>query len=290
MLIQEQLAFSTASLPNRDLLAAIEKGRAMGFASVELLAFDGARHSQGRLAGFWFDELDEAQREQLRDAVADFAGLSTHAPFLNVPLFTHNPGLRREARRQIEVALEATSYLDGAVSAVHVNAQPFLTPRDYWTEMLDTFRELGDLAASLGVRIGIETGYPNTAADYVGLIWDIDHDCVGACIDVGHIVAYLPRALRGTPEGIAAFNDTLMAVVEELREKVFQVHLHDVRANDFRDHRAAGRGIIDFDRLFRYLHRSGFDGPMAFELEEPDVEEALAESKVFVETVMKRTG
>ncbi|HIE52529.1 MAG TPA: sugar phosphate isomerase/epimerase [Armatimonadetes bacterium] len=288
MLRPEQIAFSVACLANYDLWAALEAGRKLGLRSVELLAFAGARHSIGELAGFWFEELSPAERERLRAAVADFVYLSIHAPFIHLPLFTHNPGIRREARRQMRVTLEATAYLGGTVSVVHVNARPFLKPRDYWEEMVDTFRKLGDFAGEVGVKIALETGYPHTVEDYCGLIEDVAHESVGACVDVGHLVAYMPAALRGTLEGVQRLNDTLLALVERLGAKVFSFHLHDVRAGDFRDHRAVGRGVLHWERLLRYVHRSAFAGPLVLELEEPDVEEALRESQKLLEGMLER--
>jgi sugar phosphate isomerase/epimerase len=55
--------------------------------------------------------------------------------------------------------------------------------------------------------------------------------------------------------------------------------LHDVRADDWRDHREVGAGIIDFQRLFDALKRLSYEGLFAFELEEPEKEAALARSR-----------
>ena len=288
MIRPEQVGFSVASLAERDLFSAIEEGRGMGFGSVELLAFDGARHSIGRLSGFWFDRMSKEERQRLRRAVEGFDCVSTHAPFIAIRLFTHNPGIREESRRQMATALDATSYLGGSVCTVHVNSQSYMTIRDYWQEAVDVFGELGERGAGLGVKIALETGYPNTVEDYCGLVEAIGHDSVGACIDVGHVVGYYPADWRGKPEGVKAHNDLLMEIVQRLTDKLFVFHLHDVRPSDFRDHRAAGRGIINYTRLLSYLHEAGFAGPLIFELEEPDVETALAESKRHVEDILFR--
>ena len=77
-----------------------------------------------------------------------------------------------------------------------------------------------------------------------------------------------------------------MDIVRRLTDKLAVFHLHDIRPTDFRDHRAPGRGVIDFARLFEYLHHTNFAGPMVFELEEPDISPALAESKAFIEKLL----
>ena len=90
----------------------------------------------------------------------------------------------------------------------------------------------------------------------------------------------------GTAEGAAYYNDLLEDHLRSLGSKLYHFHLHDVRAEDLRDHRACGRGIIDYVRLLRTAADLGYDGLYAFELEEPDKVEALAESRAVIEEAM----
>lgn len=79
-------------------------------------------------------------------------------------------------------------------------------------------------------------------------------------------------------------------VVRRLGAKVAILHLHDNRHGDFRDHRAPGRGIIEFPRLMRALDGIGFRGPMVLEFEEPDMLDALREGREFPGAVVRDTG
>jgi len=154
--------------------------------------------------------------------------------------------------------------------------------------MLETFRELGDYAATQRIRIGVETGFPNTIKDYVRLIQEIDHEYVGATLDVGHLVAYFDRkTLIINPNVI--YNDILLKMVKLLGEssKLFHIHLHDVRREDLRDHRALGHGIIDFPKFFKALADVNYDGLLIFEFEEPDKIGTLIKAKQFVESIIK---
>ena len=79
-----------------------------------------------------------------------------------------------------------------------------------------------------------------------------------------------------------------MKVVAGLSDKVYHFHLHDIRATDWREHRAVvGEGIIDFQRLFRYLKECSYSGLMTFEMEEEDNEDALIKSIDYVEKLMR---
>ena len=65
-----------------------------------------------------------------------------------------------------------------------------------------------------------------------------------------------------------------------------QVHLHDVRYDDWRDHREIGTGFIDFPELLDRLRASGFDGRLTLELEEADSLGALERSKAKLDALL----
>ncbi|MFQ6099113.1 MAG: sugar phosphate isomerase/epimerase family protein [Armatimonadota bacterium] len=276
------LGFSTACFARHSIAQAAEKGGRLGFRAIELLAFDGARHSQGPLAGFWFDRMSATERQRLRAIVEPFEHVSTHAPFIDLPLFTHNPGIHEECVRQIRVAIEATAFLGGHTTTMHINSRTQCQYGDYVSEVIETLRALGDAAAAAGVTITVETGFPSSNDAFVETVMAVGHPAVGANVDVGHIVGHLPAALRGTDAGKEMFEKQLLALVRALGDKAYHFHLHDVRANDFRDHRRVGVGVVPFPALFRLLTEMGYDGLLIFELEEPDFEAALSESRDYV--------
>lgn len=286
----QQIASNTASLADYPLYEAINQIREMGFGGIELLAFDGARHSIGDLAGFWFDELTQEERDQLKERLTGFHQIALHAPFIDLPLFTHNPGIQREAVSQIKEAIEAAWFFGAKVVTVHANRKTGFALEEFWSEMVDIFSALGDFAKGCGIQLGIETGYPNTVKDYLKLFLDINHEAVGATVDVGHLVPYIPRQVLQSNEGPGRYNDVLINIVRILGSKIVHFHVHDVRRPDWRDHRAVGTGIINFEPIFMFMDQIGYEGLFSFELEEPEKEAALAESKVFVERLIERVG
>ena len=281
----EQIGFSIASIPERSLDEILRLGRELDFSAIELLAFEGERHSGGPLAGFAFAERPAEAWRVLGKQLDGYERVSAHAPFIQTYLLSANAGVAREAFRQVRCTIEGLAAIGGTVCTIHLNARPFRTVRDCREESVDVLRRLGDLGARHGVTIAMETGYPANVEEYCGLIETAAHPHVGACIDVGHIFHYYSRDLFGTAEGIRIHNDILEEIVLRLGTKVAILHLHDNRSHDFRDHRAPGRGIIDFARLFRALDSIAFAGPMVLELEEPDALEALAESRDFLRQI-----
>lgn len=286
-----QICTNTASLPNLSLDDAIRRVKELGFHAIELLAFDGARHSQGQLAGFWFNRMTEAEKERLFEATRPFDGVAVHLPFFDLPLFSYDPEMRAFCRQQLRIGIDGCAFLHAGVAVVHAPSRPGMGCREYWGLMLDTFRELADYAGERGVLLGVETGYPSTIKDFTDLVFDVDRLSFGATIDVGHFRGYQDHGVRredyGTPYAAERYNNCLIETIEVLKDRNFHFHLHDVRAEDWRDHRAAGRGIVDYPRLFDALRAIGYDALLSFELEEPDIIPALNESKAFVEGLIR---
>lgn len=281
-----QLGFSTASLAHHSLEEACRVGHELGFAAVEFLGFDGYRHSQGDLSGFYFELLDEEGRARLCELAAGFDHVTTHAPFFELPILSPNPALRRAAVGQLEIAVEAIAALGGALTVTHAAPRAGWSLEESWGDLLALYRHLGDLAGERGVKVTIETTWPPTVEDFACLVWEIDHPAVGANVDVGHLTPQVPVELRRSPEAADFYNDLLERHLRSLGEKLYHFHLHDVRAGDLRDHRACGRGIIDYQRLVRVAGELDYAGVLVFELEEPDLVEALRESKGTLEAAM----
>ena len=206
------------------------------------------------------------------------------------PLFTYNPGIQATAISQVRETIEAGWYLGAEVVTVHANPRGSFELDEYRDDIVALFNDLGDFAASCDVSIGIETGYPNTVADFAGLFLDIDHDAVGATVDVGHIVAYVPRGGLESECAVQTYNDTLMHIVTLLGSEIHHFHLNDVRRADWCDHRAVGSGIVDYDRLFAFLSELDYRGTFALELEEAETDQALETSKLFVDDLVSRYG
>lgn len=279
MLDKTKIGANIASLANHPFWDSIDQLLQLGFHSVELLGMAGSRHSLGLLPGAWLDDLSAEEFERLRRALANFAHTSIHAPFVDAPLFTYNRRIAQEAFRQVKVCIEGAGHLEMRAVAVHANARRFIEPRDYWDDMVHVFRQLGEAAKEANVVVGVETGYPTRYDLFLQLIRDIDHPAVGATVDIGH-VAYLEESEpRSTNEGIRNYNRNLVSLCEELGDRVVHMHMHDVRKVDWRDHRTVGTGVIDMRALFEVLKKIGYDGLMQLELEEPEQEDALLQSK-----------
>lgn len=288
----ERLGASTACVAGVPLLDAIRSIERLGFGTIEMIAYTGAKHSMGDIPGFDYYEASDSERRQVYDATRAFGHISAHMPFTGLQLLSSDVAVRQSAVEQLKRAIDGLAFLEGSMAVVHAGwPEEGKTFRDVWPLMLGTFRSLGDYADERGIKIGLETMQPDSVADYTQLIVDVDHPAVGATIDTGHIRGAtdigLPPEQRSTEEGTERFNEVLNRTALLLGAKLLHVHLTDVQRSDWRDHRAVGSGIIDFARFFDTLHRLSYGGLLIFELEEEDQLSALRASKAHVESILE---
>lgn len=285
----EQVGANTSCLAGLSLEESVNSIRQLGFCGLTLLGFAGTRHGYGNLAGFWFRQLGNIQRVELRKLISGFSRRAIHAPFADLPLFTYDPRLAQLSLERVKESIDAAQYLKAQVAIVHVNARPNYLVTEYWQEIVDTFRLLGDYALERGVQVGLETGFPNDVNQFVDLLEAIGHQGVGATIDTGHMGKYVEPDLWGTPAGVAQLNERLMDVTRQLGIQIVHCHIHDLDLSEWRDHRAIGRGIIDFQPFLAELQSVGYEGMLELELEEEDQLTALEESKEALETMILRS-
>lgn len=281
-----QIGVSIASLPGYSLAEACALAHELGFRALEFIGFAGYRHSRGQFAGFFLDDLTPGEKDELRGLAAGFGAISVHAPFFEAPLLSPDPMMREVAVHRLREALRATAFVGGSIVVSHATLRATYTLEESWDELLEAYRRLGDEAGELGVRLTIETGFPGEVERFAELVHALNHPAVGGTVDVGHLTSQVPRELVGRPESAVAYNDLLERHLRSLGDKLWHFHLHDVRAHDLRDHRACGRGIIDYARLLRVADELGFGGQMVFELEEEDIVAALQQSKRVLEAAL----
>lgn len=290
-----QLGSSTASLAGFSFEGALEKLRDLGFDGVEISTYTGASHSAGLFPGAIVADLPDKDKPRLQAAVRKFRLVSTHLPHRGMRMFAADPAIRKASVDLVHRAIDDSGFWGASVGTLHAAQEPGVAEEKLWADMLAVFRELGDHAAKYNLRLGIETGYPNTVAGYLRLIREIDHRYVGATVDTGHIKSYrqdigIADSERETTRGARRYNDVLLEIVQELGAKLFHFHVDDVRPADWRDHRKLGTGLVDWVRLLQRVSKIGYQGAFAIELEESPPVQALVESRAFFADVLRKVA
>jgi sugar phosphate isomerase/epimerase len=279
------------------LIPAIHTLRELGFAAIEIHPMGVPEPRADKFPGFEFDKLDPAQRQEIRKALQGFEFVTTHLPYTGLDYMSASGDVRESAVRKIETAMEATAFFGATVAVLHPQPLPEGTLDATWSRYLDRFRRWGDRARKLGFRIALETGYPRSIRDYVRLVNEINHDSVGATIDVGHQGRYAELVARVKPEeksgpvGIKAYNETTFAIVERLGAKVFHLHVHDIDPATWKEHQPLSTGFVDYPGLFQIRRRINYHGMLILEISGPStkMKELLADNKRQLEGLVSKT-
>ncbi|HZT30183.1 MAG TPA: sugar phosphate isomerase/epimerase family protein [Bryobacteraceae bacterium] len=258
------------------LFEAISLLRDLGFPVIEIHAMGVPEPAPGRFPGFQFDRLAADVKRRILQALQPFQEVTAHLPYAGLRYF--DAASWQSSAREVEVALEGAAYFGAKVAVVHPIEPTGYTQEEGWRVMLDRFRHWGDLAGKHQVRLAMETGYPRSVHEFVRLVKEVNHPWVGATIDVGHqsryeeLLARVKPEQRATPEGRRAYNDTTLSIIEQLREKVFHLHVHDIDPQTWKEHKPLGTGFVDYPRLISLLRRIGYQGVLMLEIGAPAAE------------------
>lgn len=279
-----QLTSATASLVGFTLEESFREIARIGFGGVEIFADLGRKHSIGTFPGAIVDRLSSGEQKTLRRLAGRFEHVTTHIPFHDLRPVDADAAVRERSVAAIERGIRDSGWWGAQMGTLHVAPEKDYAP--VWKQLLETYRRFGDVAAKHKVRLGIETGAPNTVQQFLALIREVNHEAVGATVDTGHTRGYrkdagITDSDLGTDHARKRYNDVLMSKVEGLGPKLFHFHFDDVRASDWREHRTLGTGIVDWQRLLGYLKKTGYVGAFAIELEETPPAGMLVQSREF---------
>ncbi len=259
------------------LFEAIGLLQRIGFKTIEFHAMGRPQPTPGEFPGIEFAKTGPRLRAKLAEVLGQFKHVTVHLPFRGLRLVSTDKREERAGRDAIMHAMDAAEYFKVQVAVVHCLPPRGMTLAAAWDELLELFRRWGDRAEAGGFRLAIETGYPESVAQFVKLVRDIGHEQVGATIDVGHQIHYAefrrcyPGTIPAAPEAFKAYNDLMHELIDRLDDKLIHFHVHDIDPVVWREHKPIRYGVIDYPRLFRKLARTGYDGLFVLEIgDEPE--------------------
>jgi len=204
---------------------------------------------------------------RLKAVTAPFADVDIHAPFDNydVSLVTPNERIREASLELLEETLRTAGRLKAKTVTVHTGPTGAAIPAQGQRRLLaESLMALDELAAALGVRIGLET------TDEFDLFQQVTFESTGVTLDVGHLSFNGGEAYE--PWG------SLGGLIRHLGASIVHVHLHDYDGQ--RDHLPLGAGNIDFAEVISALKEIGYEGALCLELApSPTIEEDYLRSR-----------
>ena len=148
---------------------------------------------------------------------------------------------------------------------------------DYWDRSVAFARRLGDIAREHDAVIGLENCLPVVARAEVAreFLDDVGTDTIGMTLDTGHFWSILQEndvgrhqenPLKGTPEGNRLLNTMCCDMVRAVADRVFNIHIHNLRPEDWKDHQPVDRGVMQYEAFFAILREIGYHRTVMIEI------------------------
>ncbi len=273
-----KLSFSTNAFVDFSVFAAVECIAACGYAGVEILA--DAPH-------FFATAVQDEDVRRLRDilrigniAAANINGntaVGYYGRKFWEPLFEPSLANPDQAARDWRIAYTkkcldiAEALACPTISITSGRMVPGVEPERSLEILLQSLETVLEYAEKRGIRIGMEYEpglLVETCDDLFSLMEKVGSSSFGANLDLGHSFV---------------LGEDVAGVIERLSDRIFHVHLEDIRAGKH-FHRIPGTGDMDFGALLGALARVGYDGFVTVELYSyPQMaEEAARQAQAFL--------
>lgn len=239
----------------RDTAYGIRMTREIGFDSIDIFT----------------DPLDiDIKERRLIKRECDRVGLPIISiACVAVGLLDFNPSVQRfhlqRCRAYLDLVYEYEARNLLLVLGEYIWEQQVIPPAEQWQTAVRNVRELGKVAADLGVQIALELepfklSLVHNVDSMVRFLDDVNHPAVKANIDVSHL-----QLSRTRPEEL-----------RRMQGKAIHVHLSDCDGKVHGD-LPPGRGVVDFGPYLREIKALGIDGAVSIELEYSPEPERIVE-------------
>jgi sugar phosphate isomerase/epimerase len=217
-------------------------------------------------------DYDQCQLMDLKELIDSHGlGVSVHASFWDLNPASHHREVLKLTLKQARQSIEACRALGGETVALNFGkcsipeAKGFLEGakrryREFIEQCLPCARECG-VALALENAGGRPDTYPSTVGELMQLVLEFE----GAKItfDIGHAHLAERRAGKG------ATGESIAKAVENLREHLVHVHVHD-NHGEHDEHLLPGDGDIDFKPVASALRSINYGGLLIAELWDPE--------------------
>ena len=173
---------------------------------------------------------------------------------------------------------------------------------EYWDRSVQVARAVGQIAREHDSVIGCENCYPVVRYGPVTerFLSEVDDPAVGMTLDTGHFWSAVIEdefghgkewPLWNTTEGVSELNALLYEMARSVPHRITNIHIHNLRPSDWKDHQPVGEGIMEYDEFFEILDDAGYDRTLMVEIRNPTGDWAAFESSArYLQQFMPETG
>jgi len=128
-----------------------------------------------------------------------------------------------------------------------------------------------------GAVVGLENCYPvvrrgETARRFLE---EVINPHVGLTLNHGHFWSarcenetggYREDPLKSTDQGNRELNEACLEMAEAVNHRIFNIHIHNLREDDWLDHQPVDKGVMHYEKLFDALKGMGYKRTIIVEI------------------------
>lgn len=148
---------------------------------------------------------------------------------------------------------------------------------EYWDRSVEFARRLGEVAREHDAVVGLENCYPVVRTGEMArrFLGEVGHPSVGLTLDAGHFWSalcedeyghYRENPIMRTAEGARLLNRMCCEMARTAAGRIVDIHLHNLRPEDWLDHQPVGEGVMHYEEFFAILRETGYRGPVIVEI------------------------
>jgi len=289
-----QLGFVSAILPEFSLEQVFELAAEEGYECVEVMCWPPGK-AERRYAGVTHidvTELDEAAVARIGE-LQERTGVRISSLGYYPNALTADAAEAEASVAQIRRVIEAAPKLGLDCVTSFIGRNPVESVDENWPRFLEIWKPLIALAEDRGVRVGIENcpmsfsrdewpggkNLATTPAIWRRMFSDIPSENFGLNYDPSHMIWQMMDPYAPIREFASRFHHVHAKDVRIDRHRLDDVGIMAFPA-EFHTPKLPGMGDVDWGRFFSALTDSGYDGPVAVEVEDRAYEGSIEKRRL----------
>lgn len=257
-----------------------------------------------RLHRFGFTAIElhigyiENHKNEIHILEDELGSLACHLPWRDeYGVLTDNPGHDARVLEKLKGPFDLAASIGCRTFTYHLTNPPGQRLDQYWERSVGFAKGLGALARGFDSVVGLENCYPVVRSPYFArrFVDEVNVEQLGITLDTGHfwsamceneVGRYMENSLMRTEEGVRVMNEMCRGMARTANEKVFNIHIHNIRAKDWKDHQPVDKGVMRYEKFFEILKENEYDRIVTVEIGSAGGWEGFESSATYLQQFM----
>lgn len=237
------------------------------------LGFDGIEISMDKI-GDWENAVGLVKGK--------FKHITIHS--LDIDYKARDERIRDESMGKMLKTIEFAERIGAKAITIHDTNLSAWSIEEFFKISRQALEKLLSKATVCKVKLGIENPAYGSMEKMLQAVNDFNSEWLGITIDTGHLQAY--PEVYGMEKNVESINKILEKLVYIFQGVTVNMHVHDCRLEDGKDHLPLREGDVDWNRFAKTVKETGYSAGLMFEMHPIDIN-GIMENKKYLESLVK---